>query len=73
MFEFKPILFVIIQVWFMQIEHLGLEEKHAKYLNAYVYVSSWTKQIIVQKLIYVHFNQINIWLRKLKIAYVSFI
>jgi hypothetical protein len=44
----------------MQIEHLGLEEKHAKYLNAYVYVSSWTKQIIVQKLIYVHFNQINI-------------
>jgi hypothetical protein len=31
----------------MQIKHLSLEEKHVKHLNAYVYISSWTKQIIL--------------------------
>jgi hypothetical protein len=56
----------------MQIKHLILEEAR-RTSKCVLYVSSWTKQIIIQKHIYSHISQINIWLRKLKIAYVSFI
>jgi hypothetical protein len=36
--QLKPILFINIQVWFMQIKHLDLEKKHMKHLNAHVYI-----------------------------------
>jgi hypothetical protein len=54
----------------MQIKHLILEEARKASKRA-LYVSSLTKQIIIQKHIYVHINQINILLRKLRIAYVA--
>jgi hypothetical protein len=56
----------------MQIKHLVLEEA-CKASKRVLYVSSLTKQIIIQKHIYDHINQINILLRKLGIAYVAFI
>jgi hypothetical protein len=48
----------------MQIKHLILEEacKASKHV---LYVSSLTKQIIIQKHICTHLSQINILLRKL--------
>jgi hypothetical protein len=56
----------------MQIKHLILEEA-CKASKRVLYVSSLNKQIIIQKHIYVHINQIIILLRKFGIAYVAFI
>jgi hypothetical protein len=39
-----PFLFINIQVWFMQIKHLILEEA-CKASKRALYISSWTKQI----------------------------
>jgi hypothetical protein len=56
----------------MKMKHLILEEacKASKHV---LYVLSLTKQIIIQKHICVHINQINILLRKFGIPYVAFI
>jgi hypothetical protein len=52
----------------MQIKYLDLDKKACKASKRVLYVSSLTKQIIIQKHIYVHINQINILLRKLGIT-----
>jgi hypothetical protein len=56
----------------MQIKYLYLEEA-CRASKRVLYVSSWTKQIIIQKHICIHLSQINILLRKLGIAYDAFI
>jgi hypothetical protein len=43
----------------MQIKPFKFRKKHVKHLNSYVYISSWTKQIILGH-IYIWFSQINI-------------
>jgi hypothetical protein len=56
----------------MQIKHLILEEA-CRTSKRLLYVSSWTKKIIIQKHICIHLSQINILLRKLGIAEVAFL
>jgi hypothetical protein len=48
-------------------------EEACKAYKRILYISSSTKQIIIETHIYNHISQINISLRKLEIAYVAFI